>query len=1114
MEIKYGTAEANPKDPASPQISGERPKMSKESQKSEDDQDDRSSAEEDEALGEVDGNDFNHILDAMSAEKKGFSYFNTPLITRDEEAGSDDDESSDRSKRGRDDEFNKDEEGEAVGEEDEEKLDNVVNATSVGKRGFEYLDDTKAEDRDEEDGTRGKNVRINHFEATEEEENLGQREDGNVWKKDAGTDKSTETCIETASTLMRSKVGTKSFNSSNVNQATSMKFHFENNESRPEESDSNGEEEIQTKHNSCLEKNEQMRRFTEIAQEDEIFSLDLSGLEIVSGNLTDSFENTQNQSSVLIKDKIKLENKDNSTSMLFEDKISKAEEFSTVHPDRRLEIEGNSVTKIAEERITEIVSVERNSRRAIMKTNQSKSRGKNHDLSPTPPEVMECNEFNIAANESVGGGNESGRDCPQSATPPPQLKEEEYERLGNCERVILEEIKEAEGEPDSKLFTEWTKDNKKKFTRDRLMDYDLSPTPPEVMECNEFNVAANESVGGGNESGRDGPQSGTPPPQLKEEEFERLDNCERVILEGIKETEGEPDSELFTEWTKDNKKKFTRDQLMDYDLNGILCIDETLLSNKFDESIQIGNSFPEAPNPTPNNVEKSPQPEASLDAPEEANGHELIRPNKVSIDETLLSNEFDESIQIGNSFPEAPNPTPNNVEKSPQPEASLDAPEEVNGHELIRPNKVSILENPILKNRSDYTYDPNEMNNGYDDEEESDLPNLLKEIPKAKENDLKSPTRNYKEKAAIASENYDYYPFHRQKIGTIDKLQSALPSIPSSGEEEEENNEDREQEAPGESMMDVEESDIEKFKNWVNKEEKKLVRKLYIKNKSEENLLIDEILLSDEFELFIENWKAIAKKIRLLPKIVSGDRRRENTNLRLVLRDFLNGWIQGGKFTKMSRRAEQLKIEDSKLTEILKAKTETDIYFEDIQGELENADNPIRRLPERVEDKLVDPSNFENEFEKVIQSVEELFIELLNVEYKFGKWFERKLGDQNLTFPKEIKEMLEDKNDYAYDYDWVNCFERLTPEEEVGNRQDPKQPDMEDPTRPDEDFGTDMQNLFDENSRKRESSNQSPLVQNLNVRASAVKKLCRSSIPSTQDWNRRQIEFITAAING
>ena len=177
---------------------------------------------------------------------------------------------------------------------------------------------------------------------------------------------------------------------------------------------------------------------------------------------------------------------------------------------------------------------------------------------------------------------------------------------------------------------------------------------------------------------------------------------------------------------------------------------------------------------------------------------------------------------------------------------------------------------------------------------------------------MKSPTRNYKEKAAIASENYDYYPFHRQKIGTIDKLQSALPSIPSSGEEEEENNEDREQEAPGESMMDVEESDIEKFKNWVNKEEKKLVRKLYIKNKSEENLLIDEILLSDEFELFIENWKAIAKKIRLLPKIVSGDRRRENTNLRLVLRDFLNGWIQGGKFTKMSRRAEQLKIEDLK----------------------------------------------------------------------------------------------------------------------------------------------------------------------------------------------------------
>ena len=115
-------------------------------------------------------------------------------------------------------------------------------------------------------------------------------------------------------------------------------------------------------------------------------------------------------------------------------------------------------------------------------------------------------------------------------------------------------------------------------------------------------------------------------------------------------------------------------------------------------------------------------------------------------------------------------------------------------------------------------------------------------------------------------------------------------------------------------------------------------------------------------------------------------------------------------------------MKTSKLTEILKAKIETDIYFEDIQGELENADNPIRRLPERVEDKLVDPSNFENEFEKVIQSVEEIFIELLNVEYKFGKWFERKLGDQNLTFPKEIREMLEDKNDYAYNYDWVNCF--------------------------------------------------------------------------------------------
>ena len=184
--------------------------------------------------------------------------------------------------------------------------------------------------------------------------------------------------------------------------------------------------------------------------------------------------------------------------MLFEDKISKAEEFSTAHPDRRLEIEGNSVTKIAEERITEIVSVERNSQRAIMKTNQSKSRGKNHDLSPTPPEVMECNEFNIAANESVGGGNESGRDGPQSATPPPQLKEEEHD-------------------------------------------------------------------------------------------------CERVILEGIKETEGEPDSELFTEWTKDNKKKFTRDQLMDYDLKGTLCIDETLLSNEFDESIQIGNHFQKLP---------------------------------------------------------------------------------------------------------------------------------------------------------------------------------------------------------------------------------------------------------------------------------------------------------------------------------------------------------------------------------------------------------------------------------------------------------------------------------------------------------------------------------------
>ena len=189
----------------------------------------------------------------MSAEKKGFSYFNTPLITRDEEAGSDDDESSDRSKRGRDDEFNKDEEGEAVGEEDEEKLDNVVKATSVGKRGFEYLDDTKAEDRDEEDGTRGKNVRINHFEATEEEENWdeGKME---MFGKKMLEPTNQRNLYRNCVTLMRSKVGTKSFNSSNVNQATSMKFHFENNESRPEESDSNGEEEIQTKRNSCLEK--------------------------------------------------------------------------------------------------------------------------------------------------------------------------------------------------------------------------------------------------------------------------------------------------------------------------------------------------------------------------------------------------------------------------------------------------------------------------------------------------------------------------------------------------------------------------------------------------------------------------------------------------------------------------------------------------------------------------------------------------------------------------------------------------------------------------------------------------------------------------------------------
>ena len=71
------------------------------------------------------------------------------------------------------------------------------------------------------------------------------------------------------------------------------------------------------------------------------------------------------------------------------------------------------------------------------------------------------------------------------------------------------------------------------------------------------------------------------------------------------------------------------------------------------------------------------------------------------------------------------------------------------------------------------------------------------------------------------------------------------------------------------------------------------------------------------------------------------------------------------------------------------------------------------------------------------EGLEEIYTEMMNVESKFEKWLQRKLGNGKSKITAKIQSILKNGEDYTYNYEELNKFERSPPEENK-NLNDPK----------------------------------------------------------------------------
>ena len=95
--------------------------------------------------------------------------------------------------------------------------------------------------------------------------------------------------------------------------------------------------------------------------------------------------------------------------------------------------------------------------------------------------------------------------------------------------------------------------------------------------------------------------------------------------------------------------------------------------------------------------------------------------------------------------------------------------------------------------------------------------------------------------------------------------------------------------------------------------------------------------------------------------------------------------------------------------------------------------------------KILLKTQFEKEWKEYAEGLEEIYIEMRNIEFKFGKWLKRKLANEESRVSKEIQLVLNNRDDYTYEYDELNKFEKLMPEPKMDedNPENPSRLDEE-----------------------------------------------------------------------